>query len=338
MAKEISGSIHMGDELVEAVRRAAEDEGRRCVVGAVVLDGGGRVFVARRSDDAGLLPGIWDLPGGHVEASEPGLDALAREVFEETGWHVTGEPHFLDVCDWDAVVDGSSRLYRELDFVVDVAGDLSRPRLAPAEHVDHRWLGAGELGQLDGQAETDGGLIRHIIEAGLRCAPAPSPTFPHLTVFVPAAQAAPIEVLRRRWDPAMAGQIAAHVTVAYPSELAGMMRLEGLLAEAARLVEPFELRIGGPIHDGDPGEGIFLAVDDIDGGLRELRERVLGPDAPVVQPHVTIVHPRTSNLGRAAWQHLARHAWTRDVTATSVALTAFHDRRWIRVAEHDLRQ
>src|SRR5207237_5168975 len=39
------------------------------------------------------------------------------------------------------------------------------------------------------------------------------------TIFLPPPVAQPVEAVRQEWDPAMADQIAAHVTVAYPSEV-----------------------------------------------------------------------------------------------------------------------
>jgi ADP-ribose pyrophosphatase YjhB (NUDIX family) len=49
-------------------------------VSAVIFDGEGRVLLQRRTDN-----GSWGLPGGAVEFGESVLDALHREVLEETG-------------------------------------------------------------------------------------------------------------------------------------------------------------------------------------------------------------------------------------------------------------
>ena len=38
----------------------------------------------------------------------------------------------------------------------------------------------------------------------------------HATIFVPPDVARPVEAARREWDPVMAAQIAAHVTVVHP--------------------------------------------------------------------------------------------------------------------------
>jgi ADP-ribose pyrophosphatase YjhB (NUDIX family) len=53
---------------------------------ALVFDGNGRVLLARRAQDPDQ--GKWDLPGGFLEEGEPPLDALRRELLEETGLEI----------------------------------------------------------------------------------------------------------------------------------------------------------------------------------------------------------------------------------------------------------
>src|SRR5829696_6829884 len=58
---------------------------------AVCFDGRGRVLLGRRAVDPGV--GLWDLPGGFLHEDEHPLDALRREIREETALDV--EPvHF----------------------------------------------------------------------------------------------------------------------------------------------------------------------------------------------------------------------------------------------------
>jgi 8-oxo-dGTP pyrophosphatase MutT (NUDIX family) len=51
------------------------------VVGALLVDVQGRVFVARFSK----VPGHYAVPGGHIDYGETAAQALARELEEETG-------------------------------------------------------------------------------------------------------------------------------------------------------------------------------------------------------------------------------------------------------------
>ncbi|MFJ3961677.1 NUDIX domain-containing protein [Streptomyces sp. NPDC090036] len=53
-------------------------------VGAVILNGAGEAFTQKRSPGRRLFPDTRDIAGGHVEAGEALLEALAREVEEET--------------------------------------------------------------------------------------------------------------------------------------------------------------------------------------------------------------------------------------------------------------
>ena len=67
-------------------------------VGAVIVDDGGRLFLARRGPRAKNERGLWEFPGGSVEFGETLAQALRREMQEEYGIEIeVGE--LLDVHD-----------------------------------------------------------------------------------------------------------------------------------------------------------------------------------------------------------------------------------------------
>lgn len=55
-------------------------------VGALIHDAEGRLLVVRRGREPSR--GLWSIPGGRVEPDESDLDAVRREVREETGLQV----------------------------------------------------------------------------------------------------------------------------------------------------------------------------------------------------------------------------------------------------------
>jgi 2'-5' RNA ligase len=153
----------------------------------------------------------------------------------------------------------------------------------------------------------------------------------HLTIFVPSPAAEPIEAVRRRWDPVMAAQIAAHVTVVYPREAPRVELLAERVRAASRLIRPFRLRLGAVACFERPEDGVYVAVEDVEGGYRRLREQVLRPPFRPVEfpPHVTLVHPRTSAQGRHCWNDRDGQRHDQEFTVHETAVTGFDGRRWV---------
>ncbi len=152
---------------LDSLAAAAIDDGCRLVVGALIADGDHRLFVHRRGPRRRLLPGTWDIVGGHVEPGEGLLEALAREVSEETGWCLRGEPRLFHIVDWTPLGGEGEPWRREFDFLVEVAGDLDRPRLECSQHIEFRWIGVGDLALLDENQGADDHMIRHLAELAL---------------------------------------------------------------------------------------------------------------------------------------------------------------------------
>lgn len=124
---------------------------------------GGRALLLRRAADRLVLPEGWDLPGGHLEPGETFEQAVAREVQEETGWHLQALTAYLGER-WWTLAEGRRCVGRY--FVATVRGDLDHPQLAPAEHTEHRWVTADEADVLFSAPGQSRGL-HQIIKQGL---------------------------------------------------------------------------------------------------------------------------------------------------------------------------
>ena len=59
-------------------------------VAIALLHRDGRWFMQRRDPASAHLPGLWEFPGGKIEAEEAPADALRRELREELDWAPAG--------------------------------------------------------------------------------------------------------------------------------------------------------------------------------------------------------------------------------------------------------
>ena len=110
-------------------------------MGALVHDDTGRLLLVRRANEPGA--GQWSVPGGRVEADETDLQAVRREVLEETGLHVTVG---LRVGTVQRPGPGGL-LYDIRDYACGLA--VATSPVAGDDAAEVRWVGRAELKGLD---------------------------------------------------------------------------------------------------------------------------------------------------------------------------------------------
>ncbi|MER5730655.1 NUDIX domain-containing protein [Streptomyces sp. NPDC002138] len=147
--------------VADGVEVPVPSAGEIWAVGAVILNRAGEAFAQKRSPDRRLFPDAWDIVGGHVEAGESILEALAREVEEETGWRLRCVRQLLGIVTWTG--DDGAGLRHEADYLVEVDGELDTPALEWSKHSGYAWFGPDDLGRLKENRRTGEFLIHDLI-------------------------------------------------------------------------------------------------------------------------------------------------------------------------------
>lgn len=111
----------------------------RVAVKAIIRNDKGQVLVLREAATYkdGTRPGQYRVPGGRLEAGEYFMDALHREVMEETGLEVAvGQPVHVD--EWRPTIHGTVQQIVGIFFLCTLKSQ-AKPRLGD-EHDEARWI------------------------------------------------------------------------------------------------------------------------------------------------------------------------------------------------------
>ncbi len=105
----------------------------------VILDPQKNILLTRRADDS-HQGGLWEFPGGKLEAGEPVLEALSRELREELGIEPTATEALIEIRhDY-----GDKQVFLDVHLVLSFTGEP-----APLEGQPMRWVAAAELADFE---------------------------------------------------------------------------------------------------------------------------------------------------------------------------------------------
>ena len=124
----------VSEDQIRSLQRDIQRDGiQKVVVGAVICRDGLVLLLKRRAGD--FMDGLVELPSGTVDGGEAILDALKKEVREETGLEIDDIDSFIGTFDYTS---GSGKRTRQLNFLMHV--DKREIRLNPEEHTESYWL------------------------------------------------------------------------------------------------------------------------------------------------------------------------------------------------------
>lgn len=100
------------------------------VVAAALQNDQGDVLICKK--DKGPLKGLWELPGGKVEAGETLVDALKRELLEELCVAVELEP--------EAFAEATGSVGDRLIKLIGFRGRIASGQVDLVEHSQSQWV------------------------------------------------------------------------------------------------------------------------------------------------------------------------------------------------------
>ncbi|MEV5611277.1 NUDIX domain-containing protein [Streptomyces sp. NPDC052225] len=106
----------------------------------------GRVLLARLSSSSPVFtPGLWHLPGGGIDHGEQPVEALTRELYEETGLAVTGA-RLVDSRAYTVQRGGAHWHLIALFYAVELDGDAAPAVVEVAGTTEAvEWIPLAEL-------------------------------------------------------------------------------------------------------------------------------------------------------------------------------------------------
>lgn len=119
--------------------------GKQVIVACVFIhhnfNGVEKVFLAQRALTKKFFPGVYELPGGHIDFGEDIVAGLKREVREELGKDITvGDP--FSVFTYMNDVKGAHSI--EVCYFAQFFGELDDVQLEPADHMGGGWFAENE--------------------------------------------------------------------------------------------------------------------------------------------------------------------------------------------------
>lgn len=127
---------------------------QKIIVAGIIIDQQ-QVLIVQRGADEEAFPNLWEIPSGKREFFESSLEALKREVQEETGLMV--KPIVpVAVFEFKVEKPNEVRDATQICFLVKLTG--SREVTLSSEHQNYAWVEENDLDNYSLSKETKGAI------------------------------------------------------------------------------------------------------------------------------------------------------------------------------------
>ncbi len=104
-----------------------------------------KIFLPRRSSIKKFFPGVYEMPGGHIDFGEDMANGLKREVKEELGMAIAvGDPFF--VFTYHNEIKGSHSI--EVSYFAKFVEPIDQVQIDPDDHSEFGWYSMTEVSKI----------------------------------------------------------------------------------------------------------------------------------------------------------------------------------------------
>jgi 8-oxo-dGTP diphosphatase len=128
------------------------------------FDGVQKAFLPQRALTKKFCPGVFEVPGGHIDFGEDIVAGLKREIREELHKEITVSDPF-SVFTYMNDVKGAHAV--EVCYFAEFVGALDDYHLDPEDHMAAGWFGADEVEKFAANREVDDPELA-VIQRGFR--------------------------------------------------------------------------------------------------------------------------------------------------------------------------
>jgi len=135
----------------------------RIVVAAAIVKNKSVLLLKRRSDEE-AFPGVWEFPSGKRKFGESSIEALMREVMEETGLSIVVDRPIY-VFEYTVEKPNEIRDVTQINFVAYLSNPNQEVKINKKEHEDARWFTKDEIISLENITKEVRGCAIMVLES-----------------------------------------------------------------------------------------------------------------------------------------------------------------------------